>query len=107
MKTPFELTATDRNFAAFILREAGGAPPPWLEIVVSLASNVVGTGNICLNLADIAGMEILVDGFDYRIPELGELEEQLTVSTVVGAPGEFSPLVLDGKARLYLYRYWN
>lgn len=107
MKTPFELTATDRNFAAFILREVGGAPPPWLELAVSLASNAVGTGNICLNLADIAGMDILVDGSDHRVPELGELQEQLTGTTVVGAPGEFKPLVLDGKARLYLYRYWK
>ena len=106
MTSVFELTATDRLFASFIKREAGEAPS-WLELVVSLASNAVGTGNICLSLAEIAGAEILVDGFEERIPLLGELQEQLVLTGVVGAPGEFKPLVLQGDGRLYLYRYWK
>jgi len=106
VKIPFELTATDRHFAAFIKREAGDSPP-WLEFVVSLASNAVGNGNICLNLADIAGTDILVDGTEHRVPVLEELQEQLTGTRVVGAPGEFNPLILDGDGRLYLYRYWK
>jgi exodeoxyribonuclease V alpha subunit len=105
-KVPFELTAIDRHFAAFIKREAG-VPCSWLELVASLASNSVANGNICLNLADIAGTAIAVDGFEYHIPALGELQEQLTVTGAVGAPGEFKPLVLDRDGRLYLYRYWK
>jgi exodeoxyribonuclease V alpha subunit len=31
----------------------------------------------------------------------------LRQSGIVGAPGEFKPLVLDGADRLYLHRYWN
>jgi exodeoxyribonuclease V alpha subunit len=103
---PFELSATDRHFAAFIQREAESAPP-WLRLAVSLASNAVGNGNICLNLADIAGTDILVDGSEQRVPMLGELQEQLAGTRVVGAPGDFKPLVLDGDGRLYLYRYWK
>jgi exodeoxyribonuclease V alpha subunit len=103
---PFELSATDRHFASFIQREAGSATP-WLGLAVSLASNAVGNGNICLNLADIAGTDILVDGSEQRVPMLGELHEQLAGTRVVGAPGEFKPLVLDGDGRLYLYRYWK
>lgn len=106
MTIAFELTATDRHFAAFIKREAGEAPP-WLELATSLASNAVGNGNICLNLADIAGTEILVDGSAEQVPLLGALHDQLAGTRVVGAPAEFKPLVLDGDGRLYLYRYWK
>lgn len=105
-KIPFELTATDRHFAAFIKREAGDSPS-WLEFVVSLASNSVGNGNICLNLADIAGTDIIVDGSEHRVPELSELQGQLSGTGTVGEPGEFKPLVLDGDGRLYLYRFWR
>ncbi len=102
----FELTATDRHFAAFIKREAG-VSPPWLELVVALASSAIASGNICLNLADIAATEILVDDAPERLPPLGELLVQLAGTAVVGAPGEFKPLILDGDGRLYLYRYWH
>lgn len=105
-KTSFELTALDRHFASFIMHEAGSASH-CLELVVSLASNTVGNGNICLNLADIAGTDILVDASEYRLPELGALQEQLAGRGVVGVPGEFKPLILDREGRLYLYRYWK
>lgn len=102
----FELNATDHHFADFIHREAGVAPD-WFRLAVSLASNAVGNGNICLNLADIAGKVILVDGSDRQIPPLCEMREELAGLPVVGSPGEFRPLVLDGDGRLYLYRYWQ
>lgn len=106
MTISFELTLTDRHFAAFIKREAGDALP-WLELVVSLASSAVGNGNICLNLYDIAGSDILVDGSRERVPPLEELLTGLAGATVVGTPGDFKPLVLDEDGRLYLYRYWK
>jgi exodeoxyribonuclease V alpha subunit len=102
----YELSAIDRHFAAFICRE-GGVAPPWLEIAVSLASNVVGNGNICLNLADLAGRTIRVGGEDVALPPLEELQDGLQRTRVVGSPGAFRPLVLDGGGRLYLYRYWK
>jgi exodeoxyribonuclease V alpha subunit len=104
--TPFELTATDHHVADFLLREAGAAPE-WFRLAVALASNAVANGNICLNLAEVAGRDIQVDGFNRRLPVLSELRAGLAALPVVGAPGEFRPLVLDRDARLYLYRYWN
>ncbi|UFS70143.1 exodeoxyribonuclease V subunit alpha [Geomonas sp. RF6] len=106
MNTPFVLNATDRHFADFIAREAGSASP-WLWHAVSLASNAVAGGNICLNLGDIAGAEIEVDGELYPVPSLEELRGHLSQTSVVGSPGEFRPLVLDEDGRLYLYRYWK
>lgn len=102
----FELSALDRHFADFIFKESGGAPTI-LKPAVSLLSNAVGDGNICLNLADIAGREIRIDGEEVRVPKLEKLHKSLLETPVVGSPGEFRPLVLDGNGRLYLYRYWK
>lgn len=102
----FELNAIDRHFADFIFQESGGESLI-LRPVVSLLSNAVGNGNICLNLEDIAGKEIRVDGEEISVPDLDKLRASLRGTTVVGLPGEFKPLVLDGKGRLYLYRYWK
>ena len=102
----FELNPTDHHFADFIHREAGIAPD-WFRLAVSLASNAVGNGNICLNLADIAGKVIQVDGNDRQIPALSGMCQELAGLPVVGSPGEFRPLVLDDDGRLYLYRYWQ
>ena len=100
----FELNPIDRHFADFIFQESGGESLI-LKPVVSLLSNAVGNGNICLNLEDITGKEIRVDGEEITFPDLGKLHDSLRGTTVVGLPGEFKPLVLDGKGRLYLYRY--
>jgi len=102
----YELTNIDRHFADFICREAG-EPSPVLRLVASLASNAVGDGNICLDLAGIAGRDVRVDGDPHAMPSLGEVRGYLQGLPVVGRPGEFRPLVLDDADRLYLYRYWN
>lgn len=102
----FELNATDHHFADFIQREAGEMPN-WFRLTVSLVSNSVGNGNICLNLSDIAGKVLQVDGCERELPVLSEMCEALAGVPVVGSPGEFRPLVLDEDGRLYLYRYWK
>ena len=106
MTLVFELSSIDRHFADFILKESGGASSA-LKIAVSLLSNSVGNGNICLNLADIAGKEIRIDGEEFSVPEFKNLHNALLSTPVVGSPGDFRPLVLDKDGRLYLYRYWK
>ena len=102
----FELSAIDRHFADFILGESGGTSAI-LKVAASLLSNAVGSGNICLNLAEIAGKEIRIDGGQISVPEFENLHTSLLETPVVGSPGDFRPLVLDGDGRLYLYRYWK
>lgn len=102
----YELSYIDRRFADFICREAG-EPSPVLRLVAALASNVVGDGNICLNLAGIAGRDVRVDGENHAMPLLEELRGYLQGRPVVGRPGDFRPLTLDSADRLYLYRYWS
>jgi exodeoxyribonuclease V alpha subunit len=106
MKQTYLLTATDHHFAAFMARMAVTASP-WLEHAAALASSVVLNGHICLNLADIAAKDIVLDGSELRVPELGDLRGQLFATSVVGVPGEYKPLILDPDGRLYLYRYWK
>jgi len=120
MSIEFQERAIDRHFAAFICRQCGQFPKyhqyPKLagnvseifRLVVSLASNSIASGNICLNLHDIAGRTINVHGTEFTLPNVAELHELLTNADVVTAPGQhLRPLVLDSEGRLYLYRYWR
>ena len=100
-----QLNPIDRHFARFVCKEAGTGSP-LLELVASLASNAVGNGHICLDLTEIAGRDVLVDGNERVLPNMGELRGALAGLPVTGAPGDFTPLILD-RDRLYLQRYWS
>ena len=103
----YDLTPIDRHFADFICRQAGAHVTPWLKPAASLVSSAVGRGHICLHLADLAGKRLLVDGREEALPGLDDLSRDLTSVPVVGAPGAFTPLIIDADGRLYLYRYWK
>jgi len=100
----------DRRFAQFLERLAK-KPSPELALAAALVSHVRGEGHICLDLSRAnetlvpagrnAGAESLI------LPEFGVWRAALQTCGIVGAPGEFKPLVLDGQGRLYLHRYWK
>ena len=103
----------DRHFADLMVELAGETYPDgqknlWLAAV--LVSAFVGKGHVCLNLSEIAGMPLVTeDGMEAPTmvcPGINEWISSLKEQSVVGLPGEFKPLVLDEKLRLYLYRYW-
>jgi exodeoxyribonuclease V alpha subunit len=85
-----EASPLDRHFARQLV-ELNGAPAPELALVAETVSAWRAAGHICVPLG--AFEEIT-------------LAEQLRATRVVGAPGEFKPLILDG-TRLYLQRYWR
>ncbi len=102
-------TSLDLHFARLMTRLAGGDLPE-LGLAAALVSRWRGRGHSCLPLATVAGM--LVDQEDQSVlkvfcPELDQWRLLLSHSPVVGAPGDFTPLVLDRADRLYLYRYWE
>ena len=103
----------DRYFADLMVELAGETSPDGqknLWLAAALASTFVGKGHVCLNLSEIAGMPLVAeDGMEAPAmvcPGITEWISSLREQSVVGLPGEFKPLVLDEKLRLYLYRYW-
>lgn len=68
----------------------------------ALCCQVLGNGDVCLPLARWAGQRPWGDS--YALPALTDWRTQLAASALVGAPGDFTPLILDGE-RLYLARY--
>jgi exodeoxyribonuclease V alpha subunit len=99
----------DRHFARLIERLAGGAQPE-VALAAALVSRSCSEGHSCLDLRDRAGIGQLLDDSTGKVSELppdNAWSEKLRASSVVGAPGEFKPLVLDAQGRLYLHRYWE
>lgn len=95
----------DRCFALLMARLAGSEDGA-LALAAALVSRASAEGNICLDLAGLAGGPAAEDEASPRCPALKPWISALRQSAVVGAPGEWRPLVLDG-SRLYLHRHWD
>ncbi|MGH7896156.1 MAG: exodeoxyribonuclease V subunit alpha [Candidatus Binatia bacterium] len=107
------VTDLDLHFARFIARLARSDAPE-LALAACLASHRIGTGHVCVDLAEAAGHVVLpgVDegegaGEPVVAPPLARWTAVLRGSGVVGQAGDDRPLVLDGSGRLYLHRYWR
>src|SRR5690606_13588357 len=69
----------------------------------ALCSEALAGGDVCLPLARVAGKRPWPE-FDFALPPLAELRTRLQASALVGPPGVFAPLILEGE-RVYLARY--
>jgi exodeoxyribonuclease V alpha subunit len=98
----------DREFAAFLLRLANSHSRD-LALAAALVSRNTRAGHVCLDLNDppLATEEMDLAEPVLPTPAVHEWRAALEQTSVVGNPGEFKPLILDPKARLYLHRYWN
>jgi exodeoxyribonuclease V alpha subunit len=83
-------TPLDQHFA-LLMRRLHGAPDAELEAAARTVSAWRGAGHTCVPVSELGGAPI---------------ESELRTSPVVGRPGEFKPLILDGAGRVYLQRYW-
>ncbi len=86
-----KFSALDRQFGDFLARLAGSGAAE-VRDVARCVSRARAEGHVCIALAEIAG---------------ASLREKLRASGVVGAPGDFAPLILDQDDRIYLRRYWE
>lgn len=88
-----ELTTSplDLHLAA-LLQRLNGAPDAALELATRTVSAWRAAGHICVPLAAIGPTVTAA---------------KLRATRVVGAPGDFKPLILDPQGRLYLQRYWQ
>jgi exodeoxyribonuclease V alpha subunit len=76
-----------------------------LEIAAALASRATRNGDVCARLSEFAEQPMPL--FAVTAPPLAPWLALLHECPVVGRAGDFRPLVLDEKGRLYLYRYWD
>ncbi len=103
------LSPLDVHFSRF-MTELDGGDDPDLSLAAALVSHFRGQGHICLDLATVEGKSLLTiadAGISIRCPGLGAWRKKLEKSPVVGHSGEFKPLILDGRSKLYLHRYWG
>ncbi len=100
------LSPLDIHFAR-LMAELSGKGTQELFLAAALASHYRGEGHICFDLSSMAGKRLQEESADFpACPELGKWLSVLGREEVVGKPGEYRPLILDG-SRLYLYRYWD
>lgn len=101
-----------RNLDLYFARQMSRLDNNNEEIMLpaALASHAISDGDVCLDLAVIAGRwlkdEKLSAEYRLKIPSLEDLRESLHNSRVVGVSGETAPLILDDQDHLYLGRYW-
>jgi exodeoxyribonuclease V alpha subunit len=103
------LSQLDIHFAALVAR-LNGRDVPEISLAAALVSSYTRQGHICLDLSSVQGKPLLEreDGGDPILcPQLKAWCMKLKESRVVGAPGQFKPLILDESSRLYLFRYWD
>jgi exodeoxyribonuclease V alpha subunit len=99
-----ELAPVDMLFARFI-GELSGKPAPGILEAAALASARARAGDLCVPLSRFAGARLaLGEGGVWICPPYREWLGLLETSPAVGAPGDFTPLVLDS-GRLYLHRH--
>jgi len=103
------LSEIDVHFGKFIAGLDKNDHPD-IFIAAALVSRATGDGDGYLDLNSISRKPIFSDVNSedkLKSPQLSEWLRTLSQSRVVGNPGEFRPLILDKKNRLYLYRYWD
>ena len=85
------------------LRRLEPQAPDSVLAAAALCCAALGNGDVCLPLRRLAGTAPWPEQ-DFRLPALTHWHRELEASSLVGAPGDFAPLILDGE-RLYLARY--
>jgi exodeoxyribonuclease V alpha subunit len=99
----------DIHFARFI-GQLSGSQRPEILLAAAMVSRFTREGNICLDLTSVEGRPLSVDNGDADavvLPTLAKWTSVLQGCNVVGRPGDYKPLILDNRSRLYLYRYWD
>ena len=97
------LDPVDIQFAALLRRLGGPGTPESVCLAGALVSRASADGDVCVDLArGLSGTEELT----LSVPESRQWAAELRDSPLVGDPGDYTPLVLDGDC-LYLHRYWD
>ena len=109
MTETIKLSLLDVHFADFIVR-IDRSPSDGLWWGAALASHSAGCGHTCFNLFDAPDRNVLPSlSFPRKAPpaDISHWLDSLQACDTVGAPGAYTPLVLDPAGRLYLHRCWG
>ena len=75
-----------------------------IAVTAALLSDANKQGHVCLNLVQAIDNDVLLR---LGLPEQhSDWVKRLQKSHVVGAPGDYAPLILTDAGLVYLYRYW-
>jgi exodeoxyribonuclease V alpha subunit len=85
------------------LRRLDPAAEPLVLASAALLCTALDQGDVCLPLARLAGQRPWPE-HSFCLPALAEWQARLAASPLVGAEGDFTPLILQA-GRLYLARY--
>lgn len=100
------LSSLDVHFARFMVKLSQNNDPLFAWSA-ALVSNWTSRGHICVDLPQLANKPLPIDIEKSPIcPALDRWKSALH-GVVIGKEGDFAPLILDHKNRLYLYRYWE
>ena len=99
-----EIRLLDLHVGRF-LEKLSGENNPELLLAGTLAGSAVAGGHVCLPLDQPDGFPVQLE--PALIPDPDDWAEVLLATPVVGRPGTTTPLILDEKNRLYLYRYYR
>ena len=77
---------------------------PELLLAATLAAAAVGNGHVCQPLDQVANLPLHLNPAQLPAPDIWR--KHLLATSVVGCPGETTPLILDACNRLYLYRFF-
>jgi exodeoxyribonuclease V alpha subunit len=99
-------SAADLHFARLIAR-LGGTDDAGVALAAALVSRAACGGDVCLDLNRLAGGVPAESRTPLPCPPAEPWLAALKACPAVGRPGERRPLVLDGRNRLYLHRYWE
>jgi exodeoxyribonuclease V alpha subunit len=100
------LSALDRQFATTVTALVGRTEQP-LWLTAAVLSQRTREGSVCMDLAALAGTPVFGGGAGERWPRLAEWRELVLGSGLAGQGEPRTPLVLDSRDRLYLFRYWS
>jgi len=99
------LLSLDVHFARFMVKLSENNDPLFAWSA-ALVSNWTARGHICVDLPQLADKPLPIDIETPICPSLDRWKSALQ-GVVIGKEGDFAPLILDQKNRLYLYRYWE
>jgi exodeoxyribonuclease V alpha subunit len=102
LRSDLPLGPLEHAFIATLQRLEPDTPDAVL-LAAALCCEALSSGDVCLPLQRFAGKRPWPE-VDLNLPSLARWRAQLEASPLIGAPGDYAPLILAGD-RLYLARY--